>query len=200
MLQIFHIPGTRSSRVVWLAEEMGVPYETKREVFGQPTPEFLACNSLGAFPAIRDGEVGMGESTAIMQYITERYGPTPLAPPPGDARRADYLQFLTFGEASLAAYMNPVIATQFTAPDDQKQNFTVEAAKGLFVRRLAAVEHQLAKGDYVAGDAFTAADISVGYALGLGTNFGLGDQYSPVVKAYQERVTSRPACQKAMAQ
>jgi len=52
----------------------------------------------------------------------------------------------------------------------------------------------------VAGDAFTAADISVGYALGLGTNFGLGDQYSPVVKAYQERVTSRPACQKAMAQ
>ena len=52
----------------------------------------------------------------------------------------------------------------------------------------------------MAGDAFTAADISVGYALGLGTNFGLGDQYSPVVKAYQERVTSRPACQKAMAQ
>jgi glutathione S-transferase len=199
MLQIFHIPGTRSSRVVWLAEEMGIPYETKAETFGQPSPEFLACNSLGAFPAIRDGDVAMGESTAIMQYITERYGPTPLAPPPGDPRRAAYLQFLTFGEASLAAYMNPVIATQFRAPDDQKQNFTVDIAKDLFVRRLAAVENQLAKADYVAGADFTAADISIGYALGLGANFGLGERYSPAVRAYHERVASRPACQKAIA-
>jgi glutathione S-transferase len=198
MLQIFHIPGTRSSRVVWLAEEMGIPYETKAETFGQPSPEFLACNSLGAFPAIRDGDVAMGESTAIMQYITERYGPTPLAPPPGDPRRAAYLQFLTFGEASLAAYMNPVIATQFRAPDDKKQNFTVDIAKEMFLRRLAAVEHQLGKADYVAGPAFTAADISIGYALGLGANFGLAEKYSPAVKAYQERVTSRPACQKAI--
>ena len=198
MLQIFHVPGTRSSRVLWLAEEMGVPYEAKREVFGQPSPEFLEANPVGAFPVIRDGDVAMCESTAIMQYIVERYGPTPLAPPPGDARRPDYLQFLAYGEASMAAFLNPVIATQFSAPDDQKQNFTVDAAKNMFVRRLATLDRRLEKNDYLAGD-FSAADISVGYALGLGANFGLGDKYSPAVKAYQERVTSRPACQKAMA-
>lgn len=197
MLQIFHIPGTRSSRVVWLAEEMGVPYEAKAETFGKPSAEFLAANPVGAFPVIRDGDVAMCESTAIMEYITERYGPTSLAPPPGDPRRPDYLQFLTYGEASMAAFLNPVIATQFTAPDDQKQNFTVEAAKNMFVRRLATIDRQLEKGDYLAG-AFSAADISVGYALGLGSNFGLGDQYSPAVQAYQERVTARPACRKAM--
>src|SRR5512135_3193266 len=117
MLEIFHIPGTRSSRVVWLAEEMGIPYEAKRETFGQPTPEFKSANPVGAFPAIRDGDVAMGESTAIMQYLTERYGPTPLAPPPGSPHRADYLQFLTFGEASMAAFLNPVLATRFRAPD-----------------------------------------------------------------------------------
>ena len=197
MLQIFHIPGTRSSRVVWLAEEMGIPYEAKSETFGQPSAEFLAANPVGAFPVIRDGDVAMCESTAIMEYLTERYGPTPLAPAAGSPHRPDYLQFLTYGEASMAAYMNPVIATQFRAPDGQKQNFTVDAAKDMFVRRLATIDRQLEKGDYLAGD-FSAADISVGYALGLGANFGLGEKYSPAVKAYQERVTSRPACQKAM--
>ena len=71
MLTIFHVPRTRSQRVVWLAEEMGVPYELKLEQFGQPSPEFLAANPSGAFPAIRDGDVSMGESTAIMQYVMD---------------------------------------------------------------------------------------------------------------------------------
>ena len=119
MLTIYHVPRTRSLRVIWLCEEMGVPYEVKTEVFGQPSPEFLEANPLGAFPGIRDGDVLMGESTAIMQYVAETYGPTPLALTKEHPRFADYLQFVTFGEASLAAYMNPVIATQFMAPEGQ---------------------------------------------------------------------------------
>jgi len=147
---------------------------------------------------IRDGDVVMGESTAIMQYLTETYGPTKLALKPGHPRFADYLQFVTFGEASLSAYMNPVIATMFGAPDGQKENFTVEAAKGMFIRRLGALEKKLDEGDYLAGD-FTAADISVGYALGLGEGFGLGERYSAPVKAYSERLKARPAFQAAAA-
>jgi len=198
MLTIYHVPRTRSLRVVWLCEEMGVPYEIKTEVFGQPSPEFLEANPLGAFPGIRDGDVLMGESTAIMQYVAETYGPTPLALTKEHPRFADYLQFVTFGEASLAAYMNPVIATQFMVPEGQRQNATVDLAKGMFIRRLGAVEKKLEKGDYLAGD-FTAADISVGYALGLGENFGLAEQYSPPIKDYFARVTSRPAFQAAAA-
>jgi glutathione S-transferase len=198
MLTIYHAPRTRSLRVVWLCEEMGVPYEVKTEVFGQPSPEFLAANPLGAFPGIRDGDVLMGESTAIMQYVAERYGPTPLALTKDHPRFADYLQFVTFGEASLSAYMNAVIATQFMAPADQKENFTVEACKGMFIRRLAAVEKKLEQGDYLAGD-FTAADISVGYALGLGQGFGLAERYSAPIKDYFTRLTSRPAFQAASA-
>lgn len=198
MLTIYHVPRTRSLRVIWLCEEMGVPYEIKAETFGQPSPEFLEANPLGAFPGIRDGDVLMGESTAIMQYVADKYGPTPLAPKADHPRYPDYLQFLTFGEASMAAYMNPVIATQFMAPEGQKENFTVDAAKGMFIRRLAAVEKKLEKGDYLAGD-FTAADISVGYALGLGEGFGLADRYSAPIKDYFARVTSRPAFQAASA-
>ncbi len=121
MLTIYHVPRTRSLRVIWLCEEMGVPYEVKTEVFGQPSPEFLEANPLGAFPGIRDGDILMGESTAIMQYVTEKYGPTKLALKPDHPRFADYLQFVTFGEASMAAYMNPVIATVFGAPRGRRR-------------------------------------------------------------------------------
>ena len=198
MLQIFHVPRTRSMRVVWLAEEMGLPYEIKAEQFGKPSAEFLAANPSGAFPAICDGDVGMGESTAIMTYLTERYGPTPLALKPAHPRYTDYLQFLTFGEASMCAFLNPVIATQFMAPDDQKQNFTVDAAKGLFRNRLKSLDAQLTKGDHLAGD-FTAADISVGYALGMGEMMGLSGDYSPQLQAYFDRLKARPAFQAAAA-
>jgi glutathione S-transferase len=108
------------------------------------------------------------------------------------------VQFLTFGEASMAAFLNPVLMTQFTAPDDQKQNFTVEAAKNLFRGRLKSLDAQLAKGDHMAG-VFTAADISVGYALGLGAMLGIDGDYSPKVADYYARVTARPAYQAAAA-
>ena len=82
-----------------------------------------------------------------MQYVTETYGPTPAGAEAGrpDAI-ADYLQFLTFGEASMAAYLNPADRHDVHGPDDQKENFTVEAAKGMFLRRLGAVEKKLDEG------------------------------------------------------
>jgi glutathione S-transferase len=194
MLKIFHVPGTRSNRVIWLAEEMGIPYETKAETFGQFSDEFMAANPCGAMPAIVEDGVGMGESVAIMHYLTERYGPTPLALKPDDPRYSDYVQFLVFGEASLAAYLNPVFMTNFMAPEDQRANVTVDFAKTLFKSRLRSIDAQLAKGDYMAGD-FTAADISVGYALGIGAAVGLDADYSPAVKSYMARVQARPAFQ-----
>jgi len=119
MLTIFHAPGTRSSRVVWLAEEMGVAYDARPETLGKPSADFLTANPVGAFPAITDDGVAMGESVAIMQYMLERYGPSPLARRYGDPDYADYLEFLVFGEGSLAAFLNPMILTRFMAPGDR---------------------------------------------------------------------------------
>jgi glutathione S-transferase len=198
MLQIFHIPRTRSLRILWLAEEMGLPYEIKPETLGKPSAELLAANPSGKVPTIRDGAMVMSESTAILHYLTQIYGPTPLALAPGQDRYADYVQFLVFGEASMAAPLNPVLRTLFSAPEDQKQNFTVDAAKAGFRLRLKDVEAQLGKGDYMAGD-FSAADISVGYALGLGAALGLDADYPPAVQAYFARLRARPAFQAAAA-
>lgn len=198
MLQIFHIPNTRSLRVLWLADEMGLQYEIKAEKLGRPSAELLAANPSGKVPTICDGKVVMGESTAIMHYLTQKHGPTPLALTPQDDRYADYVQYLIFGEASMAAPLNPVLRTLFTAPDDQKQNFTVDAAKAIFRMRLKDVEGQLGKGDFMAGG-FTAADISVGWALGFGATLGLDVDYSPAVRAYLSRLLARPAFQVAAA-
>jgi glutathione S-transferase len=197
MLQIFHVPRTRSQRVIWLAEEMGIPYEVRPEQFGQPSPAFLAANPAGAFPGIVDDGVGMGESPAILLYLADKYGPSPVALKSGDPRYPDYLQFVIFGEASMCAFLNPVIMTQFMAPEDQRQNVTVDFAKTLFKGRLKCLDAQLEKGPYLAGD-FTAADISVGYALGMGSMFGLDADYSPEVKDYFARLQARPAFQAAV--
>jgi glutathione S-transferase len=198
MLKIFHLPGSRSNRLVWLAEEMGLPYELKLETFGQFSEDFLEANPARALPAIRDGGVAMGESIAIMQYMMGVYGPTRLELKPGAPRYADYLQFLVFGEGSMAAFLNPVFITAFTAPDDQKQNFTLEVAKNLFRGRLRSLDTQLAKGDYLAGE-FTAADISVGWSLDVAAGIGLDADYSPAVKGYLARLHARPAYQDAIA-
>jgi len=182
-----------------MAEEMGLPYEIKPETLGRLSDEFAAINPARALPAVDDGETAMSESVAILQYLAERYGPTPLAPRFGERGHTAYLQFLIFGEASLAAYLNPLVATQFRAPEDQKSNFTATVARDMFKRRLALVDRQLERGPHLAGDAFTAADISVVYALGLGAMLGLASDYSGRIGDYWARMKERPAYQAAAA-
>lgn len=197
-MKIYHAPRSRSLRVIWAAEELGVPYETAAASFARPDPEFLAANPAGTLPAMVDGDVVMTESVAIMQYLGTKHGPTPLVVEPGDPRYPDYLQFLLFGEASLAAPLNAVVGTKFMAPEDQKENFTVGIITRSFHRRLALVERQLQRGDYMTGDEFTLADISVGYALGLADMLELGEVSEPI-QAYGQRLTARPAYQRALA-
>jgi glutathione S-transferase len=199
MLEIFHAPRTRSMRVVWMAEELGLPYTLKPESLREPSAEFLKANPARSLPAIIDDGVILTESVAILMYLGERYGPTPLAPKPDAAGYCDYLQFLVYGEASMAAFLNPLIATKFMAPEDQKTNFTATAAQDMFTRRLALVDQQLGREPYMAGEAFTAADISVIYALDLGEMLGLGDRYSERIAGYRAQVKGRVGYQAATA-
>jgi glutathione S-transferase len=145
-----------------------------------------------------DGDVVLTESVAILQYFADRYGPTPLSVGPKEPGHPDYLQYLVLGEAGLGAPLNAVIGTRFAGPEGQKDNWTVHMVIDGFVKRLKLVERQLEHHDYMAADRFTAADISVGYVLGLAANFlNLGDKLSFKAHAYHERLTSRPAYQRA---
>ncbi len=199
MLKIYHAQGARSLRVVWLCEEMGVPYETAEASFFKPSEEFKAVNPLRTVPAMTDGDVRMIESVAMMIYIMNKHGPTELEVKPNEPGYAEYLQFLMFGEAGIAVYGNPLVATRFMAPEDQKQNWTVGYLQNAIVKRLEWVCERLGDKPYVAADRFTAADISVSYIVSAAKFGGIEDKIPLRMRAYYDNLAQRPAFIRAAA-
>jgi glutathione S-transferase len=139
----------------------------------------------------------MVESIAIMEYLMARYGPTPLAPAPQDPAFPAYQQFLHLGEAGLAASAYFVVGARSFAPESERQNWSAGQALDVFQTRLGLVTRQLAHTPYLAGERFTAADISVTYALEL-AQYGAGITLGKVEKAYIARTSAREGYQRAM--
>jgi glutathione S-transferase len=195
----------RGFRVIWLMEEMALPYRLRPVdlLAGvEKDPEFLAINPGGFIPALVDGDVTMVESIAIMEYLLARYGDkskskTPLAPAPNDPAFALYQQFLHLGEAGLGANIQVVVVSGFVAPESERNNWGARWALDQFNGRMKLVKRQLARTPYLAGDAFTAADISVAYTLNLAIRRG-GIILDETEKAYMARVTARDAYKRAL--
>jgi glutathione S-transferase len=198
-MKLYHAPRSRSLRVLWAVEELGLDCEVVATNFREPPPEFAALNPSRTLPVLVDGETVLTESVAILMHLADKARPTPLAVEPGQPGRDEYLQFLILGEASLAAPLNAVVATMFTAPDDQKKNFTVGAIEEGFTRRLVLLEKRLAGREFLAADRFTLADVSVGYALGLAAMIGLAEKTPKAAQDYLARLQARPAYQRAAA-
>ncbi len=190
----------RGFRVVWLLEEMGLAYRLRDVdlLAGvENDPEFLAINPAGFIPAIRDGDVTMVESVAIMEYLMARHGPTPLAPGPQNPAFPAYQQFLHLGEAGLAASAYFVSGARNIAPEHERNNWSARQALDVFETRLRLVTRQLAHAPYMAGAAFTAADISVGYALELARK-NIGFEFGEAEQAYMARLRERGGYQRAL--
>ncbi len=190
----------RGFRIVWLLEEMGLPYRLRPVdlLAGvEKDTEFLAVNPAGFIPVIQDGDVTMVESIAIMEYLMARYGPALLAPAPHDPAFPAYQQFLHLGEAGLAASMYFVVVSRNLAPEAERQNWGARMALEVFESRLGLVTRQLARSPYLAGETFTAADISVTYALEFAQR-GAGFAFGEAELAYVARTSGRAAYQRAM--
>jgi glutathione S-transferase len=201
MTQVITVFGEgRGFRVVWLLEEMRLAYRLRRVdlLAGvDKDPEFLAINPGGFIPAIRDGDVTMVESIAIMEYLMARYGPTPFAPEPHDPAFPAYQQFLHLGEAGLAVPANYVSSARNFAPEADRQNWSARDALETFESRLRLVTRQLALSPYLAGERFTAADISVTYALMLARR-AAGIALRAAEQAYMARTSERNAYKRAL--
>jgi glutathione S-transferase len=190
----------RGFRVVWLLEEMRLAYRLRPvdlSVGVENDAEFLAINPGGFIPAIQDGDVTMVESIAIMEYLMARYGPTPLAPDPHDRAFPTYQQFLHLGEAGLAMGVYFVGGARNFAPEAERNNWSAGQALEMFESRLRLVTQRLGRSPYLAGEAFTAADISVTYALELARAFG-GIALGEAERAYMARTSGRDAYERAM--
>lgn len=190
----------RGFRVVWLLEEMGLDYRLRPVdlLAGAETDaEFMAINPAGFIPALQDGDVTMVESIAILEYLMARHGPTELAPGVFDPAFPAYQQFLHLGEAGLAASVYFVSGARNLAPEAERDNWSARQAMGVFESRLTLVSRQLSRSPYLAGAAFTAADISVTYALEMAQR-NIGYALGELERAYVTRTTGRAAYKRAM--
>ena len=197
MIRIYHAGRTRSCRAIWMAQEMGLAFEAVPTAF--PTDaEYRRINPLGTLPAMMDGNVKIFESVAIIDYLARRYGPTPLAPEPDEPGFGDYLQFLHMGEATLSGPLTYLLHARFFGPKEAQDNWSLGDIRKTFADRLRLVSERLAAAHFVAADRFTAADISVGYALFMGRAIKADDGYDKTLNDYLDRLLARPACPDAM--
>lgn len=209
MITIYHVPSSRSQRIVWLMEEMEEPY--RLETFGIPVPEsFLAINPLGSVPTIVDDDadqpITMFESIGILLYITgrrlaagnEKAIALAVGPHPDAAHYAAHLQWLHFGEADLATPIGTVFRTRvFTG---EQTNATIADQLGQLERRLKFLDDTLADGrQWITGDRFTIADISIGYAFLLAEFTRCEVPLPDYVAAYWRRLQARPGYKRSIA-
>jgi glutathione S-transferase len=201
MITLYHCAAARSFRVVWTLEEMGLSYDLRMLPFPPRVfaKDYLAINPLGTIPLLLDGDTRMTESAAICQYLVTRYGPTPLAVGIDEPDYGAFLNWLHFGEATLTFPQTLVLRYAKLEPPERRNPQVAEDYAKWFFGRLRGVEAALAGKDYLCAGRFTAADISVGYALLLAQQLQLSKNFGPAVAAYWQQLQQRDGFRKAVA-
>ena len=191
---------SRGLRATWAAEEAGADIDLRILPFPPRylAPDYMAINPLGTVPMLVDGETRLTESCAIAHYLATRGGYTPLAIAPGERDYGEYLDFTYHADATITFPQTVYMRFVLFEKDKGLQEAGHAYAKW-FHKRLIKIEQRLEAREYLCADRFTVADICVGYALILAASVGLDDGVPDSLKAYRERVTARPAYQRAFA-
>jgi len=213
VITVHHLNNSRSQRVLWLLEELGVPYEIKPYQRNAQTmlapPELRAVHPLGKSPVISDDGLTIAESGAIVEYLADKYGAGRLAPAPGTPGRLRYAYWLHFAEGSA---MPPLLMKLiFDRIESGPMPFFVRPvaraiagkAKSTFVmpninRILDFMEAELGKSAWFAGAAFSAADIQMSFPLEAASVRGGLDEKRPKLWAFLKNIHARPAYQRAL--
>jgi glutathione S-transferase len=200
MIVLHHCIAARSFRALWTLEELQLPYQLRVLPFPPRVAQrsYLVTNPLGTVPLLEDGAVRMTESAAICQYLVDSHSPNALQVTPTDAHYGAYLNWLHFGEATLTFPQTLVLRYRQMEPPERQQPQVVTDYSRWFLARLRGLEAPLALSQWLCGERFTAADVSVGYALLLAEHLGLSAQFSPAVAAYWARLQQRPAYLRAL--
>ena len=187
-ITFFHSPNTRSTGARILLEELGADYDLhvlNMKSGDQRKPEYLAVNPMGKVPAIRHGDALVTEQGAVFIYLADLYPEAGLAPPIGDPLRGPYLRWMVYyGSSFEPAVIDRSLKREGASPSTSPY--------GDYDTMLKTLTDNLARGPYMLGDRFCAADVLWGTALGWTSAFGLVP-HTPVVDAYVARVGARPA-------
>ena len=200
MIVLYHCVSARSLRPLWMLEELGLPYQLIMLPFPPRVeqPAFLDINPLGTVPLMLDGQTRMVESAAICQYLCERAAPTSLAVAPSEPDYGVFLNGLHFGEATLTFPQTLVLRYARFEPEERRQTVVAQDYTRWFLARLRTLEPTLLESEYLCAGRFTAADVSVGYALLAAQHLGLVDRFTPGVRRYWERLQARDGYQRAL--
>jgi len=213
MIVVHHLNNSRSQRVLWLLEELGLPYEIRRYQRDRRTmlapPELRAVHPLGKSPVIEDGGLVLAESGAIIDYLAERYGEGRLVPPAGTPERERYRYWLHFAEGSAQPPL--LLKLLFDRVETGPMPFfarpiaraIARRAKDAYVlpnieRNLDFMEGELARHEWFAGPAFSAADVQMSFPLEAAVVRGGLDARRPRLMAFLERIHARPAYRRAI--
>jgi glutathione S-transferase len=194
MMELWHSADARSFRPLWMLEEMALPYRLHLLPFPPRyrQPDYLAINPLGTIPFLRDGAVELTESVAMLAWIGERYGPTPLLVEAAEPERAAFLNYLFQADATFTFPQTLVLRYRVLEPQERRQPAVADAYATWFLRRMDWVERGLADGrEWLVAGRFTAADIAVGYACLLADVLGLMGDLGPGTHAWWARCTTR---------
>ena len=213
MIVVHHLNNSRSQRVLWLLEELGVAYEVKRYQRDAKTllapPSLLAVHPLGKSPVITDGALTLAESGAIVEYLVGRYGGGRFAPAPGTPEGVRYIYWMHFAEGSAMPPL--VMKLVFDRIEKGPMPFFARPiaraiagrVKGTFIapqitRNLDFMEAELGKSEWFAGDAFTAADVQMSFPVEAAVARAGLDASRPRLMAFLERIHARPAYRRAL--
>lgn len=200
MITIFHLETSRSERIVWLMEELGLQYKLEifpREPVGAAPSPLKAIHGLGKAPVIRDGDVVLAESGAIVEYIVHRHGGGRLAPQPDHPAYARYLYWLHFAEGSLMSLM--LIALVLSRVPEAGSSPVTARINDRVKQMLAFVNTEIGVGPWFAGEQFTAADVMMTFPFTTMRHFlDVDTSPYPNLLAYLRRIEARPAYQKAI--
>lgn len=199
-MKIYHAPNTRSLRIVWLFEELGLPYDLETFKLGDPSmrsAEYRRIHPMGRVPALEDGDVTLFESGAIVEYVLARHADGRLKPAADSPDFPAYLQWLHYAEGMLMPPVNTIVVETMFLPEEKRHQPNVDRARKLLGNMLTAVDQALEGRDYLAGE-FSGADIMSGHATIVASRLA-GDAAGdlPNVAAYVDRLKARPALQKA---
>jgi glutathione S-transferase len=198
MIKLYHAPRTRSIRIVWLLEELGVPYELATVAFNPPRHSFEQNTPMGKFPVIEDGSLVMCESGAILEYLIEKYGNGRLAPVIGSPGRGPYLQWVHFAEATAIPPLGDMTRHTLLLPEAARIPAVAEDGRARAINVINVLERTLVGKQYLVGDEFSGADIMMGYSLMAARMLGVAGAAHPNAGEYWERLATRAGLQKAL--
>ncbi|MGI9413434.1 MAG: glutathione S-transferase family protein [Hyphomicrobiales bacterium] len=200
-MKIYFAPDTRAVRIVWLFEELGLPYELEPFTLGDPrmrAPDYRKIHPMGRVPALEDDGVTIFESGAIVQYVLAKYGGGRLVPEVSSPDFGPYLQWLHYAEGMIMPQVNIIVVETIILPEERKSQVNVDRATKLLNAMLGAVDQHMEARAFLAGD-FSGADIMTGHACSVAARLGADVSDKPNVAAYIERINARPALQHARA-